>query len=159
MLLFLLQPSNSRGKREYLLIFAFSLVLSSFLMFQDSFSYYFLCVYKTACNHSFRKGLLVTNSSFFFILHSWKLYSFKMGFYIDSYFLYTFEKCCIPSLQGLWFLMIPAIIGIIFLLITRCSVLLAFRVFFFVFLVFRSLNMMYLDFFEFIFMNSLTLYL
>ena len=46
--------------------FALSVVLSYYLMSQDSFFYYFFSDLKTSFHHSLSVGQLVTNSSLFF---------------------------------------------------------------------------------------------
>ena len=74
-----------RGRKVYWISSYFCLLCSFFLIFQESFFYYFLSVWRSSSSYSFRVGVMVTNSLKF---SSSENVSISLSFLMD-----IFEGC------------------------------------------------------------------
>ena len=104
---------NSRQKRvNYLYPDLAYKILFFFLMFQDSFFFLLLPVWKTFSILSGKVFWQQVLSVFlhlkmsWFPLPSWRLFLLDIGFWVENSFLSAFETCCAMSSGISWFLMI-----------------------------------------------------
>ena len=84
-----------RGRKVYWISSYFCLLCSFFLIFQESFFYYFLSVWTSSSSYSFRVGVMVTNSLKF---SSSENVSISLSFLMD-----IFEGCRILGQQSFSF--------------------------------------------------------
>lgn len=113
----ILKTQKEKESLLYLPIFLLTVyALPSFMVFQVSFSYHFLTIWRTSFSHSFRLtnslSFLVTDSFSFSssenILISpyfWKYFFPGIRFWVDSTFLPSLERYFATSFQHPWFLM------------------------------------------------------
>lgn len=157
---------SRRERKGQLRLPTFLLTIFFFLSWYSKVHFLLFCFsLETFFQHSFRVGLLATNSLFFFIvrmswfpLRSWRIFSLDIRFWIDSSFFSASENCCVTSFWPPWLLMRTSLSFELFPPYRRgvTSLSLLSRIFCSIFS-FRSLTVLYLgvDFIEFIFFGVL----